>query len=92
VTSLPRRRVTIGLGAILAVTAPLTLINPERIYEDLLRPSLVALWLSQLIVFAAYPRFAARRHQRMLPAWTLAIAAGALMLYGLWTTVHQAVG
>jgi hypothetical protein len=34
--------------------APVTLINPERIYTGLIKPSLVALWLSQLIVFAVY--------------------------------------
>jgi hypothetical protein len=33
--------------------------RPLRVYSDLLVPSLVALWLAQLIVFAVYPRFAA---------------------------------
>jgi hypothetical protein len=89
-TSLPQRRITGALGAILVVTAPITLINPERIYADLIRPSLVALWLSQLIAFAAYPRFAARHRHRMLPAWSLTVVAVALTLYGLWTTIHQA--
>jgi hypothetical protein len=70
--------------------APITLINPERIYADLIRPSLVALWLSQLIVFAVYPRFAARHRHRMLPACSLTVIAVALSLYGLWTTIHQA--
>jgi hypothetical protein len=39
--------VIIALGAALAAAAPVTLINPERIYTDLIKPSLVALWLSQ---------------------------------------------
>ena len=78
------------LGAILVVTAPITLINPERIYADLVGPSPIALWLSQLIVFAVYPRFAARNCHRMLPAWSLTVIAVALTLYGLWTTIHQA--
>ena len=45
--------------------------------------SLVALWLSQLIVFAVYPLFARRRHQRALPAWLLAGAGSGLAIYGL---------
>ena len=89
-TSVSQRRVTSAVGLILVVAAPITLINPERIYADLIRPSLIALWLSQLIVFAAYPRFAARRGHRMLPAWSLTVIAVALTLYGLWTTIHQA--
>ena len=67
VTSWPLRRIVAGIGAVLVLTAPLTLINPQRIYNDLLKPSLIALWLSQLIVFAVYPRFAARQHHRPLP-------------------------
>jgi amino acid transporter len=91
VTSRSQRAVTAAIGAILAAAAPVTLINPERIYQDLLKPSLIGLWLSQLIVFAAYPRFAARHHHKPLPAWALTIAAIALTAYGFWTTIHQAI-
>ena len=55
VTSWPLRRIIIAIGTTVVMAAPVTLINPERIYTDLLTPSLVALWLSQLIVFAVYP-------------------------------------
>jgi len=89
VTSWPLRRVIITIGAVVVLAAPVTLINPERIYNDLLTPSLVALWLSQLIVFAAYPRFAARQHQRSLPAWVLTAAATAFAVYGLWATIQN---
>ncbi len=88
-TARPQRTITAGIGALLAVTAPLTLINPERIYADLVKPSLVALWLSQLIVFAAYPRFAARHQHRLLPAYALAVVASAFTLYGVWVTIVQ---
>ena len=88
-TSWPRRRVIVVLGAALVAVAPFTLINPERIYNALLTPSLVALWLSQLIVFAVYPRFAARQHSRPVPAWGLAIAASAFAIYGLWATIQH---
>ena len=71
VTSWPLRPVIIAIGAALVLPRRSPLINPDRIYDDLLTPSLVALWLSQLIVFAVYPRFAARQHDRRLPAWVL---------------------
>jgi amino acid transporter len=89
VTSWPLRRVIIGIGAAVVLVAPFTLINPQRIYNDLLTPSLVALWLSQLIVFAVYPRFAARQHDRPLPAWVLTAAASAFAVYGLWATIQH---
>ena len=79
----------IGIGAIMVGFAPFTLINPGGIYDALTRPSLAALWLSQLIVFAVYPRFAVRHRKRALPAWTLGTAASALAAYGLWVTMIQ---
>ena len=54
-TSWPGRRVIIAINAAVVLAAPFTLINPERIYNELLTPSLVALRLSQLIVLAVYP-------------------------------------
>jgi len=89
VTPWPMRRVIIAIGAAVVLTAPFTLINPQRIYNDLLTPSLVALWLSQLMVFAVYPRFAARQHDRPLPAWVLTVAATAFTVYGLWATLQH---
>jgi hypothetical protein len=89
VTPWPLRRVIIAIGAVVVAAAPLTLINPQRIYDDLLTPSLVALWLSQLIVFAVYPRFAARQHDRALPAWVLTAAATAFGVDGLRATIQQ---
>jgi amino acid transporter len=87
VTALRLRPVIIGIAVAMVVAAPLTLINPQQIYNDLSRPSLIALWLSQLIVFAAYPRFAAKRHGRMPAAWALSAASVAFAGYGLWVTV-----
>jgi uncharacterized membrane protein YkvI len=89
VTSWPLRPVLIAIGVAMVVAAPFTLINPDTIYNDLLTPSLVALWLSQLIVFAVYPRYAARRGERPFPAWVLAAAATAFAGYGLWSTIQH---
>ena len=82
----PVRSITLALAAVMVAAAPFTLIDPEGFYSALLKPSLAALWVSQLIVFAVYPCFAAQQRQRALPAWTLSLAASSLAIYGLWTT------
>jgi hypothetical protein len=88
VTGWPVRPVLAGIGAVLVAAGPLLLISPDVIYDDLITPSLVALWLSQLIPFAVYPRFAARHGGRLLPAVLLAAGGSALAVYGLWTTIQ----
>ena len=83
------RPVSVAIGVMMMVAAAISLIDPDGFYDALLRPSLVALWLSQLIVFLVYPRFA-RSHGRSLPAAvTLAVIASALAGYGLYTTIVQ---
>jgi len=58
----------------------ISLINPERFYNDLLKPSLAALYVSQLVVFAAFPRF-----RRGGIAVAAAAVASALAVWGLYT-------
>jgi amino acid transporter len=89
VTTWPSRRVIIATGAVIVAVAPFTLIDPDGFYDALLKPSLVALWLSQLIVFAVYPRFADRRGSRMLPVWLLTAASVAFCCYGLWAVIQH---
>jgi APA family basic amino acid/polyamine antiporter len=84
------RPITLAIGAVVVLAAPFSLIDPDGFYNTLLKPSLIALWVSQLIVFAVYPLFARKHGHRALPAWALSLAASALALYGLWTTLHQA--
>lgn len=84
------RPINVAIGATMLVAAPLSLIDPDGFYDALVKPSLVALWSSQLIVFLVFPRFAAKHRQRMLPALALSVGASALALYGLWTVFHQA--
>jgi len=81
------RPITIAIGVAMIVAAPFTLIDPEGFYSSLTKPSLVALWISQLIVFAAYPRFASRYRQRPPLAWGLATVASGLAVYALWISV-----
>jgi hypothetical protein len=84
------RTIAAAIGAVVVLAAPFTLIDPEGFYSTLLEPSLVALWLSQLIVFLVYPNFARKRGQRSLPAWGLSLGASAFALYGLWTVFQSA--
>jgi amino acid transporter len=86
----PVRRITLLTGALMVLLTPLTLIDPQGFYDTLLKPSLVALWISQVIVFLVYPRFAGRHRQRALPAWMLSIVASGLAMYGLWTALQTA--
>ncbi len=81
------RVAAVAIGGAIVLAAPLTLIDPLDFHDTLAKPSLVAPWLSRLIVFAEYPRFAINHGQRALPEWVLGLAASALALYGLWTTL-----
>lgn len=69
----------------------LSLINPDAFYNDLVKPSLVALWISQLMVFVVYPLWAARR--RRLTPGVVAVGgfASALMAYGLYAALTTVV-
>jgi hypothetical protein len=87
-TAWPLRRILVGIGVVMVAFGPVVLINPVRIYDDLITPSLVALWLSQLVVFAVYPRYAASRGRRKAPAWLLAAACVAFAGYGVWTAIQ----
>jgi amino acid transporter len=90
VTSWRRRPVAIGIGIAIVVVAPFSLINPDVFYDSLLKVSLVALWLSQLVVFATYPWFIRKIGGRAIPAWILAVIASAFTIYGIWATIQHA--
>jgi amino acid transporter len=91
VSTLSLRVIVPVIAAVLVATAFISLIDPEEFYEDLIKPSLIALWLSQLIAFAVYPRFASRVGERRTTAWALAAGASVFALYGIWATLHHAV-
>jgi len=65
----------------------LSLLGPDEFDENVLRPSLVALYLSQLIVFAVYPAYRARRGRLTPVDVAIAGVAFALMGWGLWRAV-----
>jgi len=72
------------------LAAPFTLIDPEGFYSTLLEPSLIALWVSQLMVFAVFPLFARKRGLRIWPACALSGIASAFAVYGIVTALQSA--
>ncbi|HXR11936.1 MAG TPA: hypothetical protein VN770_06560 [Gaiellaceae bacterium] len=60
----------------------ISLVDPDRFYDDLLKPSLGALFVSQLVVFAVFPRF-----RRGALAVAAAAVASGLAAWGLYTLI-----
>jgi amino acid transporter len=89
----PLRPSLIAVGVPFVLADALSLISPERFYTELLRPSLIALWISQLIVFAAFPLLRLGRGRPFVPAGAaLATVACALSGYGLYLAITSSVG
>jgi hypothetical protein len=81
------RQAELGVGLLFVASAALSLVDPSAAYEKLLTPALVALYLSQVVVFAVYPRFRRREGRVKVADIFVATAASALMLYGLYTVI-----
>ncbi len=82
-----------AIGVPFIVADAVSLVNPDKFYTELLRPSLIALFVSQLIVFAVYPLFRLRARARLLPLdVALAAIACALVGYGLYTAATSSLG
>jgi hypothetical protein len=79
---LPLRRVLVWIAGPFVVADAISLIDPEAFYNKLLKPSLGALFVSQLLVFLVFPLF--RRGVRWLPL--VAVASG-LAVWGFYTLV-----
>jgi hypothetical protein len=77
---LPIRTVLAAIAVPFVAADAVSLAGPERFYSDLLKPSLAALFVSQLVVFAVFPRF-----RRGAVAYGLAAVACALAGFGLYT-------
>lgn len=78
---IPRRTGFLAIGAVFLLADALSLLDPGRAYDASLRPALVALYLSQLVVFVVYPRFERRRP---LAATAVSAAAAAPLVWGLY--------
>jgi hypothetical protein len=79
---LPLRRTLAWIAGPFVIADAISLIDPEQFYDKLLKPSLGALFVSQLIVFVVFPLF--RRGVRWLPL--VAVASG-LAVWGFYTLV-----
>ena len=69
-----------------------SLLDPERFYDDLLRPSLIALFASQLIVFLVYPLYRRGEPDRLPASIAFSVVASALVGYGLYTAITGSAG
>ena len=85
-TGVPIRRLVGWIGVPFVALDALSLIDPEWFDEHVLRPSLIALYLSELIVFAVYPLY-----RRRPVDIALAAIAFALMAWGLWRGITAPV-
>jgi amino acid transporter len=81
---LPLRRVLAGISVAFVAADAISLVNPDAFYEHALKPSLGALYVSQVIVFAAFPFL--RRRDGAVRVLDVGAAAGAsaLMVWGLY--------
>jgi hypothetical protein len=78
----PLRRVLVWIAGPFVIADAISLVDPETFYDKLLKPSLGALFVSQLLVFLVFPLF--RRGVRWLPL--VAVASG-LAVWGFYTLV-----
>jgi hypothetical protein len=85
-TGIPIRRLVSWIAVPFISLDALSLIDPEWFDEHVLRPSLIALYFSQLIVFAVYPLY-----RRRPVDVALAAIAFALIAWGLWRGITAPV-
>jgi amino acid transporter len=78
----PLRTVMAWIAVPFVLADIVSLIDPNRFYDDLLKPSLGALFVSQLVVFVVFPRF--RRDPLALVA---TVVASGLAIWGLYTLI-----
>ena len=91
VTGLPVRRLLVWIGLPFVAVDALSVIDPEGFDKSVLRMSLIALFLSQLVVFAVFPSYRKRRGKLTVVDVLLATGAFALMAWGLYRSVTAPV-
>jgi amino acid transporter len=81
----PLRTVLAWIALPFVAADAISLFNPEGFYNNLLKPSLGALFVSQLLVFFLYPRY-----RRTTAAITAAAIASGVAAWGLYTLLAGA--
>jgi amino acid transporter len=91
VTGVHVRKLLVWIGIPFVAVDALSVIDPERFDKTVLRASLIALFVSQLIVFGVFPAY--RRRRGKLTAVDVLIATGAfaLMAWGLYRAISAPV-
>ena len=91
VTGVHVRTLLIWIGVPFIAVDALSVLDPEGFDRSVLRTSLVALFLSQLIVFAVFPTYRRRRGKLTVVDVLLATGAFALITWGLYRVVTTPV-
>lgn len=91
VTGVPIRKLLLWIAVPFVALDLVSLASPDKFDENVLRPSLIALYVSQMIVFAVYPLY--RRRRGRLTAFDVGIAAVAfaVMAWGLYRGITAPV-
>jgi amino acid transporter len=85
------RQTTLAIAVPFLLVDAIALVDPEEFYQHAIRPSLIALWASQLIVFLVYPLWR-RRRGRLVPAdWALAACSAAFVAWGLYLALTKSL-
>jgi hypothetical protein len=74
------------IAVLFVATSIASLVDPEKAYAYALTPSLVALYVSQAIVFLVYPMFRGRPTRL---EWVAVVAATGLAAFGLEVVISQ---
>ena len=83
------RRAALAVGAVSVAADAASLANPDEIYGKMITPSLIALYLSQLIVFAGYAVFARRRGRLGALDGVAVVISCCLMVFALEVVISQ---
>jgi hypothetical protein len=83
------RRIGLIVGAVAILADIASVPDPDGVYDRMITPSLVALYLSQLIVFAGYGRYVHRRGRLGPLDLTVVLISCALMVFGLEVVISQ---
>jgi amino acid transporter len=91
VTGVHVRKLLLWIGVPFVAVDAVSIIDPEWFDEHVLRWSLIALFLSQLIVFGVFPAYRKRRGQLTPVDVLLAAGAFVLMAWGLYRAITAPV-
>ena len=86
------RQMVVVISVLFLAGSLISLLNPPGAYSLLLKPSLIALWISQLLVVAVYPWFVRRYRDLLISDAALATAASLVVAVGLYLAVTSSSG